>query len=54
MNNLVFVLTFAGGILFALNYKKSQSLVAVSIEHSAYGLWLFTVGLGQQLAFPSG
>lgn len=52
LNNLVFLLTFAGGVLFALTYKKSQSLMLASIEHSAYGIWLFTLGLGQQLAFP--
>lgn len=52
MNTLVFLLTFVGGILFAFTYKKSQSLVLTSIEHSAYGLWLFTLGLGEMLAFP--
>jgi hypothetical protein len=24
----------------------------VSIEHAIYGNWLFTVGMGQMLAFP--
>ncbi|MGJ8678694.1 CPBP family glutamic-type intramembrane protease [Paraglaciecola sp.] len=51
-NILVFVLTFVGGIIFALTYKKRQSLLLVSIEHSAYGVWLFTLGLGKMLAFP--
>jgi membrane protease YdiL (CAAX protease family) len=51
-NDLVLLLTFVGGILFAITYKKSQSLMLASIEHSAYGIWLFTLGLGQQLAFP--
>ncbi|WP_158970662.1 CPBP family intramembrane glutamic endopeptidase [Paraglaciecola sp. L3A3] len=51
-NNLVFILTFVGGVLFTLTFKKSQSLVLVSLEHSAYGVWLFTLGLGKILAFP--
>jgi hypothetical protein len=25
----------------------------VSLEHSVYGAWLFTLGLGEMLAFPS-
>ncbi len=53
-NTLVFVLTFVGGIMFALTYKKTQSLMLVTIEHSAYGVWLFTLGLGNMLAFPGG
>lgn len=53
LNGLVFALTLAGGLLFALTYHKSKSLVLVSLEHSLYGVWLFTVGLGEQLAFPS-
>ena len=52
-NTLVFLLTFVGGVLFALTYKKKQSLLLVSLEHSAYGVWLFTLGLGDMLAFPS-
>jgi len=52
-NALVFTLTFVGSLLFALTFKKSQSLMLVSIEHSVYGAWLFTLGLGEMLAFPS-
>ena len=52
-NALVFTLTFVGSILFATTYKKSQSLMLVSLEHSIYGAWLFTLGLGEILAFPS-
>jgi membrane protease YdiL (CAAX protease family) len=51
-NKLVFILTFIGGILFALTYRKKRSLMLVSFEHSAYGIWLFTLGLGKMLAFP--
>jgi membrane protease YdiL (CAAX protease family) len=51
-NTLVFILTFVGGVLFALTYRKRHSLMLASIEHSAYGVWLFTLGLGKMLAFP--
>ncbi|MEP0176354.1 MAG: CPBP family intramembrane glutamic endopeptidase [Paraglaciecola sp.] len=52
LNGLVFLLTFIGGVLFALTYQKSRSLLLTTLEHSAYGLWLFTLGLGEMLAFP--
>ena len=51
-NTLVYILTFCGGVIFTLSYKKHQSLWLVSAEHSAYGLWLFTLGMGDMLAFP--
>lgn len=51
-NNLVLVLTFLGGLLFANTYARSQSVMTTSIEHSLYGLWLFTIGAGEMLAFP--
>lgn len=51
-NTLVLVLTFIGGLLFALTYMKTKSTTLVSIEHALYGNWLFTVGMGQMLAFP--
>ncbi|WP_299116773.1 CPBP family intramembrane glutamic endopeptidase [uncultured Winogradskyella sp.] len=52
-NTLVMVLTFIGGILFALTFKKTKSTLLVSIEHAVYGCWLFTVGMGEMLGFPS-
>ncbi|WP_369995521.1 CPBP family intramembrane glutamic endopeptidase [Winogradskyella sp.] len=52
-NILVMVLTFIGGILFALTFKKTKSTLLVSIEHAIYGCWLFTVGMGTMLGFPS-
>ncbi|WP_299224166.1 CPBP family intramembrane glutamic endopeptidase [uncultured Psychroserpens sp.] len=52
-NGLVMVFTFIGGILFALTYKKTKSTLLVSIEHAIYGCWLFTVGMGEMLGFPS-
>ena len=51
-NTLVTVLTFIGGLLFGLTYLKYRSTTLVSIEHALYGNWLFTVGMGQMLAFP--
>ena len=52
-NTLVMFLTFIGGILFALTFKKTKSTLLVSIEHAIYGCWLFTVGMGAMLGFPS-
>lgn len=52
-NTLVMVLTFLGGILFALTFKRTKSTTLVSIEHAIYGCWLFTVGMGDMLGFPS-
>lgn len=51
-NMLVLVLTFLGGIIFGLTYLRFRSTTLVSIEHALYGNWLFTVGMGQMLAFP--
>ncbi|MFC2109178.1 type II CAAX prenyl endopeptidase Rce1 family protein [Bacteroidota bacterium] len=50
---LVTMLTFVGGFLFAFTFYKSKSLVLVTIEHIIYGCWLFTVGMGDLLGFPS-
>ena len=52
-NTLVMFLTFIGGILFALTFKKTKSTLLVSIEHAIYGCWLFTIGMGEMLGFPS-
>lgn len=52
-NNLVLVLTFLGGVLFFDTYKKSGSFRLLCIEHALYGLWLFTIGAGEMLAFPT-
>lgn len=52
-NSLVLVLTFLGGLLFAVSFNKTRSTLLVSIEHAIYGCWLFTVGMGGMLGFPS-
>ena len=52
-SSLVLAFTFIGGILFAYTYQKTKSTLLVSIEHAIYGCWLFTVGMGAMLGFPS-
>ena len=52
-NTLVLVLTFLGGLLFAMTFYKSKSTLFVTIEHAIYGCWLFTVGMGEMLGFPT-
>lgn len=52
-NTFVLMLTFLGGLLFAFTFNKTKSTLLVSIEHSIYGCWLFTVGMGSMLGFPS-
>lgn len=52
-NTLVLILTFTGGLLFAFTYYQSKSTWLVSLEHAIYGNWLFTVGMGEMLAFPA-
>lgn len=51
-NNWVLALTLAGGFLFSHTFSTSRSVMFTSIEHSLYGLWLFTIGVGEMLAFP--
>ena len=51
-NWLILLFTFVGGLLFAITYFKTRSTILVCIEHALYGFWLFTVGIGQELAFP--
>ena len=51
-NTLVLILTFLGGLVFSISYLKFRSTTLISIEHALYGNWLFTVGMGQMLAFP--
>jgi len=52
-NTLVIVLTFLGGLLFGFTFYKSKSTLFVTIEHAILGCWLFTVGMGNMLGFPS-
>ncbi len=52
-NTLVMIITFIGGLLFALTYQKTKSTLLVIVEHTIYGCWLYTVGMGQILGFPA-
>lgn len=36
-----------GGLIFATRYQRSRSLFTASVEHSIYGILVFTVGLGR-------
>jgi len=45
-NVLVLGLAFIAGIIFAYHFNKSKSLTLSFFEHSLYGVWLFTSGLG--------
>jgi len=45
-NPLVLILTFIAGLIFAYRYFKTDSLLISVLEHSLYGVWLFTCGLG--------
>lgn len=51
-NLMVLLVTLIGGILFTLTYHKTKSVLFTSIEHALYGNWLFTIGMGEMLAFP--
>ena len=44
--------TFVGSLLFNRTYKKTNSLLILSIEHAIYGSWLYTVGYGELFKFP--
>lgn len=43
---LTMVLSALGGYLFSRTYYSSRSLALACIEHSLYGCWIFTAGLG--------
>lgn len=51
-NLLALVITFVGGMLFTTTYYRTKSVLFTSIEHALLGNWLFTVGMGEMLAFP--
>ncbi|MBO9491863.1 CPBP family intramembrane metalloprotease [Endozoicomonas sp. G2_1] len=52
LDTLVFALTFVGGVIFANTYQRTKSVMFTSVEHALYGWWLYTLGLGEMLAFP--
>ena len=38
--------SFIAGLVFAYTYINSRSTILVAVEHSLWGCWLFTAGLG--------
>ena len=40
-------LSVLGGLLFAITYHSSQSLLLACLEHALFGNFLFTIGLGK-------
>ncbi|MGF1669953.1 MAG: type II CAAX prenyl endopeptidase Rce1 family protein [Balneolaceae bacterium] len=45
-NWIAVLLTFLGGILFTQTYLKTNSVLSATLEHSLYGVLIFTAGLG--------
>jgi membrane protease YdiL (CAAX protease family) len=43
---IALVLTLLGGFVFAWTYDRSRSTFAVSVEHTIYGIYVFTIGYG--------
>ncbi|WP_433201102.1 CPBP family intramembrane glutamic endopeptidase [Nocardia sp. CA-107356] len=41
------VMSGVGGWIFATRYLRTQSLFTASVEHSVYGMLIFTIGLGR-------
>jgi uncharacterized protein len=46
-NNLAVFLCVLGGFLFSLTYQQSGSLLLTCLDHTLFGNFLFTIGLGQ-------
>jgi membrane protease YdiL (CAAX protease family) len=46
-NWLAVALCIIGGLLFALTYQHSGSLLLTCIDHALFGNFIFTIGLGQ-------
>lgn len=40
-------LTFAGGLLFAATYERTGSSLVAAVQHALFGVFVFSVGLGQ-------
>ena len=49
---IVLSFTFVGSLLFIHTYLKTKSIGLVIVEHSLYGVWLYTVGYGALFLFP--
>jgi len=46
-NWLSVALCIAGGLLFALTYQQTGSLLLACLDHALYGNFIFTIGLGR-------
>jgi len=46
-NGLSVILSTCGGTLFSWTYLRTRSLWITAMEHSLYGCFLFTIGLGR-------
>ncbi len=51
-NWIALLLTLVGGVLFASSYMWTRSLSICWLEHSLYGMTVFTVGLGRYFFEP--
>jgi membrane protease YdiL (CAAX protease family) len=51
-NSVALLLTLAGGLLFASSYMWTRRLSICWLEHSLYGMTIFTVGLGRYFFEP--
>ena len=51
-NVLVLILTAVGGCFFLYTYEKEKNIWWTSLEHALYGNIIFTLGIGEMLAFP--
>ena len=47
LNFPALLLTLPAGALLALTYRRTGSLAASTLEHAAYGILAFTLGLGR-------
>ncbi len=51
-NWVALLMTFFGGLLFALTYTDNRSLGVVCVQHTLYGLAIYTVGLTEYFYLP--
>tara|TARA_R110002126_G_scaffold274972_1_gene420314 strand:- start:53472 stop:54113 length:642 start_codon:yes stop_codon:yes gene_type:complete len=49
---IVLSFTFIGSLLFTSTYLQTKSSWLIILEHSFYGVWLYTVGYGALFMFP--
>lgn len=53
LNWLAVALTFIGGLYFAETYERRPSFWMVSVEHTLYGWFVISLGLGSYLYIPT-